>query len=184
MARRFFKVSLSRSLSAKGKITVGNMIQVNFEDLIFSVAPADFDSQHSFFELARKCLICAQKGQFHQLLRDAAAAGKTFVLLQGVVHGSKHANRIDARMMIEIGVFDSERCVDEVVADAGQGHNRAPPGIIGENLVEEIALTVVDGRGLEGVGAVPEFIWFGQGGGNARVCKQKAAQCHQHQRQA
>ena len=181
LARFLAKIGLGRGINAVGKITVVDLVQIKLEDVVLAVAPRDFGRQNRFLNLARRRALRGEQHALDQLLRDRRSAGDDVAFLERIVDGAHQRHRVDAGMLVEVGVLGGDGCLDDVGRHGVQRHLDAPPRVGVERLVEQVALAVVDARRLEGAGALAQFAGRRQIARHGRVANEQHARAQHRQ---
>ena len=172
----FGKVGLRGGVCAIGKVAVIEFVEINLQDLLFGIAAADLGGEDGFVDLARQRLFGREEDQLDQLLGDGAGAGDEAALQDGIVERAQERDRVNAGVVVEIGVLGGDGGLQQVGRHAIQRHDCAPSGVGVKGLVEEVTLAVEDARALERAGAVGEFAGGGQVAGDDGIGDERAAQ--------
>jgi len=175
----FVEVGLGRGFDAVGQMAVVDLVEVEFQNGVFVVAPGDLGSEDGLFDLAGHGAFGRQEDEFDQLLADGAGSGHGGAAAQRADNGFDQADGIDAGVFVEVGVFGGDGGLDEVGRDPVDGDAAAQAGCGiagGQRLLQDRAGAVVDAGGLEVAGALFQLGGGGQVAGHGRVAEEEGGQ--------
>ena len=110
-----------------GPIAVQDLVHVHLEDLILGVAAGQLHGQEGLFDLAFGGLLGAEQGVLDELLGDGRGAALGCAAAYPLVRGAHDGAHVEARVVVERGVFGGDRGVAHDFRDVGQ----VRPGCVG-----------------------------------------------------
>jgi len=152
VGRRLAKVGARRGLDAVGQIAVVDLIQVHLQHFVLVELLGHAPGQDDLLELAlvgnSRALFVVEGHVADELLGDGATAdGARFGIAEVGNDRGHQRRRVEADVLIEGVVFDSDGGLDEVRRNLAQRHTGALA--LAEDLPQHFAVAVHDLRRLE-----------------------------------
>ena len=151
------EVGLGGCVRAVGKVAIVDLVQIELQDGFFVIAATDLGREDGLFELALDGGFRREVDALDELLGDGGCARDDVAFAQGIVEGANECKRIDASVLVEVGVFRGDGGLLQVGRYFVQGDGDTPSRVGVDGLVEQVAFSVQDPCGLEGAGAADQF---------------------------
>ena len=115
IGRRLAEVAARGRFRAVEAIAEIHLVQIDLENLVLAVELLDPLRENRFAQFAAKRLVAREKADARELLRDRARAFGRAALADVGEHGADDADAVDAVVVVETRVFDSD---DRILAGA------------------------------------------------------------------
>ena len=178
VARGFTEERLGGSFHAVGGAAVGDFVQIQLQNLVFGECALKAPGQHDFLDFAGKRFFVRERGVFHELLGERAAAAARRAEIHHIAErGAENAAQRYALMGIEGAIFPHDGRPLEVLRNVRERDRRAFLFRI-EFVERGRTRAVVDFSG-HGSRAVDDFVGAGESAGQPKErpqCRRPADQ--------
>ena len=117
---RYAEVCFARGLGAGQGRSVGNIVQIESQDLVFRIKLAEADGEDQFFQFSRERLVEREECVPRDLLGDGRAALHDACVGKVDVGGAEDAFPAERRFGVKFLVFDGDRRVFQALGKIGE----------------------------------------------------------------